>query len=311
MGKFFQVLQRAEKGRQLYKQITKETLPKEVKAEGNLLAYPLEQRRSRDNGGETLLPLGVNNDQTAEILQKVNPHLVSLLAPASLEAERYRTVSFNIEQLHKERGLTVVAVSSPGAGDGKTTTAINLAATLAQTPETRILLIDLDLRRPSIVSTLGLRLRSKGVVGAVTDCSVHVADVTWKWPSLDLTILPAGRAQSAPHEVLKSPRFGELLAEARRQYDYVVLDTPPLAPFPDCKTIGQWVDGFLMVISAHKTPRKLLDEAMATMDSAKFIGIVFNYEDLTTQKYYSYNAYDAPRKPDGHLAQLWRRFSLG
>jgi Mrp family chromosome partitioning ATPase len=78
---------------------------------------------------------------------------------------------------------------------------------------------------------------------------------------------------------------------------------------PDCKTLGQWVDGFLLVIAAHRTPRKLIEEAMATLEPAKFAGVVFNQEDWTTHKYYYYNAYEAPREKGGRLRQLWRRLS--
>jgi len=309
MGKFFQVLQRAEQTRELQRRITEGSQLRGKQPEGELITAPFAQERVRESENGDARLFG-SNEPAAELLKKIDPHLVSLLVPASPEAEQYRALSFNIEQLHKESGLTVLAVSSPNVGDGKTTTAINLAATLAQNPGVKVFLVDMDLRRPAIASALGLRhLQSKGVVGAVLDRSLAVDDLAWKWPSLNLTILPAGRTQGAPHEILKSPRLGELLAEARQQYDYVVLDTPPLAPLPDCKTLGQWVDGFLLVIAAHRTPRKLIEEAMATLEPAKFAGVVFNQEDWTTHKYYYYNAYEAPREKGGRLRQLWRRLS--
>jgi len=78
----------------------------------------------------------------------VDDHLVSLIAPAAFEAEQYRALRHMVEQLHKARDLRIVAVTSPGVGDGKTTTAINLAGALAQVPPNRGLLVDVDLRRP-------------------------------------------------------------------------------------------------------------------------------------------------------------------
>jgi capsular exopolysaccharide synthesis family protein len=285
MGKFFQVLQRAEQQRNVYRQLEESGQGSRKSAVKVSAPLPVQEEPKREE-----------EEPRSAILENVDPHLAGLLAPASLEAERYRTICCNLEQLHKETGLAVLAVSSPGVGDGKTTTAINLAATLAQTPEIRVLLIDMDLRRPSVAAALGLKCaRSQGVVSVLTNPLATFDEGMWKWPSLNLSILPAGRAQSMPHEILKSPRLGDFLAEARRRYDYVVLDTPPLAPFPDCKLLGQWVDGFLMVVAAHRTPRKLIEEALATMEPAKFVGIVFNYEDRAAHKYYYYyNSYSAP-----------------
>ena len=96
--------------------------------------------------------------------------------------------------------------------------------------------------------------------------------------------------------MLKSPRLGELFEEARRQYDYVVVDTPPLTPMQDCRVIGRWVDGFLLVVTAHSTPRRLVEEALTALDRTKILGIVFNQEDRSTSGRYSgyYEGYDAP-----------------
>src|SRR5688500_7155370 len=100
----------------------------------------------------------------------LDDHLVSLLAPASFAADQYRTLRGLIEQAKRATGLAVVAISSPDAGDGKTTTAINLAGTLAQASGARVLLADLDLRRPSVEARLGLRVaESRGLVDAILD----------------------------------------------------------------------------------------------------------------------------------------------
>src|SRR3989440_4503123 len=103
-------------------------------------------------------------------LEGLDGHFVSLVTPATFEAEQYRALRHMIEELHAASGLAVVAVSSPSVGDGKTTTAINLAGALAQSPDARVLLIDADLRRPSIARHLGLQgSPSPGLVGALVD----------------------------------------------------------------------------------------------------------------------------------------------
>src|SRR5207302_7946689 len=90
-------------------------------------------------------------------LDGLDGHFVSLVTPATFEAEQYRALRHMIEELHASSGLAVVAVSSPSVGDGKTTTAINLAGALAQSPDARVLLIDADLRRPSLARHLSLQ----------------------------------------------------------------------------------------------------------------------------------------------------------
>ena len=222
-------------------------------------------------------------------------HLVSLLAPTSFEAEQYRALRHLIEQRHKSTDLSVVAVSSPGVADGKTTTAINLAGALAQAPDARVLLVDADLRGAALATHFGLGDRAgPGLVDAILDANLTVEAVAQVRPHLNLSVLPAGRLPSAPYEVLKSPRVGELLAEARRRYDYIVLDTPPLVSVPDCRVIEKWVDGFLIVVTAHRTARKLLEEALNVMEPAKIVGLVFNGDDRHLSRA-SYNSYASRR----------------
>jgi capsular exopolysaccharide synthesis family protein len=224
---------------------------------------------------------------------RVEDHLVSLLEPTSFGADQYRALRHLIEQLHKSAELSVVAVSSPGVADGKTITAINLAGALAQAPDARVLLVDADVRRATLASRLGFDNRmGPGLVGAVLDATLALEAVVQVRPHLNLSVLPAGRLPSAPYEVLKSPRVGELLAEARRRYDYIVLDTPPLVSVPDCRVIGRWVDGFLIAVTAHRTARKLLEEALNVMEPGKIVGLVFNGDDrhLSRNSYASYAA---------------------
>jgi len=220
----------------------------------------------------------------------LDERLVSLLEPNSFEAEQYRALRYLIEQFHRSAELsTAVAVSSPAAADGKTTTAINLAGALAQAPAARVLLIDVDLREAALARKLGLDTDAgPGLVEAILNANLTLDAVTHRRSDLNLSVVTAGRLPSAPYEVLKSRRFGELLSEARTRYDYIVLDTPPLVSVPDCRVIGRWVDGFLVAVSAHKTPRKLLEEALNVMEPTKVLGLVFNSDDHHLSRTSSY-----------------------
>ena len=235
----------------------------------------------------------------------IDEHLVSLLAPASYEAEQYRTLADAIELMHKDIGLHVLAVTSPTAGDGKTVTAINLAGTLARAPEVRVLLVCADLRKPSVMEYLGMAATNVvGLADAILDPAKTLNQAVQHLPRFNLSVLLPGPCPADPYEVLKSHRLGELIQEARQHYDYVVLDTPPLLLVPDARLIGKWVDGFLMVVAAHKTPRRLVEEALNLMDPPKLLGLVFNYDDRQVQDYYYY--YDAlGRHRQTHQGQSW------
>jgi capsular exopolysaccharide synthesis family protein len=225
-------------------------------------------------------------------LHEVEDHLVSLLAPTSFEAEQYRALRHMIEQFRRSAELSVIAVSSPDASDGKTTTAINLAGALAQAPDARVLLIDADLRGANLAGYLGLADHDVvGLADVILDSKLTLDAVVQKRPHLNLSILPAGRLPSAPYEVLKSPRVGDLLGEARKEYDYIIVDTPPLVSVPDGRVTGKWVDGFLLVVGAHRTSRKLLEEALNVTEPAKLLGLVFNGDD----RHISRSSYSAKR----------------
>ena len=283
MSRFFKALEQAEHEQALRRQ----TAPVEP-----ALAAPVLPARTPFPAGTWPAPRGpvsAARKSAPAFSSDLDEHLVSMLAPNSFEAEQYRALRHQIEQLHKTTNLAIVAVSSPSVADGKTTTAINLAGALAQAPDARVLLIDADLREGSLARRLGFDVdRGPGLVEAILDAHLTLDAVAHADRSLNLSVLTGGRLPSAPYEVLKSPRVGELLAEARRRYDYIVLDTPPLVLVPDCRVIGRWVDGFLIVVTAHQTPRKLLEEALNVTEPAKILGLVFNGDDRHVSRGYSY-----------------------
>jgi capsular exopolysaccharide synthesis family protein len=231
-------------------------------------------------------------------LDAMDEHLVSLVDPASFEADQYRTLRHLVEQLDSTKRM--IAVTSALPGDGKTMTALNLAGALASASQARILVWDLDLRTPSVAKRLGLMIQTPGSVDLILDTSLTLNDVVRRHPRFPLSVLPAGGPLMMPYELLKSPRLTALLREAREQYDYVVVDTAPLAPVPDSRLIADRVDGFVLVVSAHRTPRKFLEDALNQMDPSKVIGIVFNRDDRRLHGYYgSYYGYGRRAKGRG------------
>jgi receptor protein-tyrosine kinase/non-specific protein-tyrosine kinase len=208
----------------------------------------------------------------------IHKRLVSLTAPASLEAEQYQSLQLEMQRLRSERDVRMVAFTSPTSGDGKTLTAINLAATLAAGSASRVLLIEADLRRPSIAAQLGITDNHRGLADLVLDTKAALQDGVYPL-DFGFSVIPAASPAVPVHEILKSSRLRELLSEARERYDYVVLDTPPLVPVADCRLLAQWLDGLFLVVAANKTPRKLLEEALNVLDSKSVLGIVFNRDN--------------------------------
>jgi capsular exopolysaccharide synthesis family protein len=208
----------------------------------------------------------------------IDDHLVSLLEPTSFAAEQYRAVRLALETLHRERGTRVVAVASPGRGEGRTITAINLAGALAQAPDARVALVEADLRHPSIARYLALT-PGRGLSGYLLDASTTVDAVLQKPSTIAFTVLPAGAASSMPYELLKSPRLAALMAELRQRFDYVLVDTPSALPFPDVGILRELVDGFVGVVRANRTPRERLFDMMSVLGRQRALGLVFNDDD--------------------------------
>ncbi len=234
-------------------------------------------------------PDGSLYDRTFERFRP-DERLVSLVSPASLVAEQYRTLSLVLEQRRQTGTLQIVAITSPSVGDGKTTTAINLAGAFAQSPGSRVLLMDLDLRHPSVAGYLGIRDNAgPGLRDAVVHEDLPLKEVAKRY-SATLSVVTGGRTQIPPHECLKSPRLQHLLQEARHEYEWIILDTSPLVMTPDCLTLEKWLDGFVMVVSAHHTSRILLEEALNSIEPSKLLGFVFNGDERLLSTY-SYTAY--------------------
>jgi protein-tyrosine kinase len=222
----------------------------------------------------------------------VDSHLVSLTAPASFAAEQYQGLRLAIERIARARDIRMIAVSSPAAGDGKTVTAINLAAALARGSSEGVLLIDADLRRPAVAKLLRLTDATRGLADLLTDDALDADAVTKTVDRSNLAVLPAGVPRGGVSDILRSPQLEARLQELRRRYGCIVIDTPPLLPVFDSALLAKLVDGVLMVVAANQTPRKLLGESLNMLDAAKVLGIVFNRDERPLFGYYnSYSRY--------------------
>jgi capsular exopolysaccharide synthesis family protein len=200
-----------------------------------------------------------------------------------ISGEAYRALRTAVRFVNPDSQLSSFA---PVEGDGKTTTAANLAIALAESGE-EVVLVDGDLRRAGLAATLGI----EGAVG-LSDVIVGRAaldDVLQPWRDI-LTVLPAGTLPPNPSELLGSHAMAELLEELRSRYDVVVIDAPPALPVTDAVVLSAQLDGLVVVARAAKTPRATVTELRHRLDTvqAPVLGCVLNAAAATQLAYDDY-----------------------
>ena len=201
-------------------------------------------------------------------------HLVAATAPQSVAAEQYRLLRTRLKNAANGRAVRTIVVTSPSMGDGKSVTAANLALTMAQEFHQRVLLIDADMRRPSVATLFGI---SQGpgladvLMGAVEldGALVHFADQR-------LTVLPAGTPPGHPAELLGSSGMRRILDTLRTRFDAILIDMPPVAPVADVHVVSPLVDGILMIVRAGVTAKPAIERAISGLDVSKVLGLVLN-----------------------------------
>jgi capsular exopolysaccharide synthesis family protein len=180
--------------------------------------------------------------------------------------------------------LRVLAVSSAVAGEGKTSTAIQLAVNMASTGRKNVLLLDMDLRKPSIAGEMGIASGpglSEFLSGAVPKEMILRNSVV-----KGLSVIVGGKTIFSPADLLAGEMFRSLLREVREQFDLVILDTPPILPVPDAVTISEQVDAFILLFRFSHTPHQLFRQAIEDLGERKIVGVVLNGEEKKSNKYY-------------------------
>lgn len=206
--------------------------------------------------------------------------------------EQYRRLGAALHHHQLQTGAKTLMVTSAVPSEGKTLTATNLALTLSHSYQRRVLLIDADLRKPSIHDVLRLpnsvglsdTLR-RGEVGRIRS---HAITPTF-------SVLPAGRPDSDPMAGLVSNTMNQLLMEAAQQFDWVIVDTPPVALLPDANLLAAMIDTALLVVGANSTPYPLVRRAIEAIGEQRILGVVLNRlrepELVAGYSYYGYGKY--------------------
>ena len=217
--------------------------------------------------------------------------LVTQVRPQSQMAESYRALRTSLLLSNLGSPPKVIMVTSALPQEGKTTTSINCAVVLAQ-KGVRVLLIDADLRRPSIHKTLGMGPRS-GLSNVLTGSNTLEQTITRSTILPNLFILPAGTPPPNPAELLASANMRDVLAKLREQYDHIVVDTPPSLSVTDAVVLSPRADAVVLVIRSGQTTKQALRRArdILAQVNAKVVGVLLNAVDLSSPDYYYYYEY--------------------
>ena len=214
--------------------------------------------------------------------------LVTMLDARSVASEAYRTLRTNLLYALVDNPPKIIVLTSPGPSEGKSTTCANLGVVLAEAGK-KVLIIDCDLRKPVIHKFFGLR-NLHGIV----DVMIGARELpgVWAEPVAGMKVVPAGPLPPNPTELLGTRRWSELIANLREEFDYILIDAPPVGPVSDPAILATQADGVLLIVDAQKTRKGSVRQAMRSLVSvrANVLGTVMNnVEPSKGDYYYVYN----------------------
>jgi capsular exopolysaccharide synthesis family protein len=226
--------------------------------------------------------------------------------PHGAHAESVRRLRTNLMFVDVTTGKHSFVLTSAMPGEGKTTTTINLALAIADAGS-RVVLVDGDLRNPSVAKALGI----EGGVGLTTALlgRASLAEVIQPWGETGLSILPAGEIPPNPSELLGSRPMAELFEKLAADFDFVLIDSPPLVPVIDAVLLQRLTGGLVMVVAAERTRKKDLAAALTSLRTVDIApaGFVLNFVQVSASDPYRYGTYRYQQAPQGASASPARK----
>lgn len=213
--------------------------------------------------------------------------LVTFFDPKSPISEQYRTIRTNIEFSSIDEDIQAIMVTSAGPSEGKSTTAANLAVVFAQ-QEKQVLLVDADLRKPTVHYTFNLT-NTFGLTSVLSK-QMQLVEAVNESDIENLGILTSGPIPPNPAELLGSKAMDYFLKEAREHFDIIIFDTPPVLAVTDAHVLASRCDGSILVVYSGKTEMEGAAKAKELLTSAKskLLGAVLNHKKLQSSDYYYY-----------------------
>ena len=237
----------------------------------------------------------LQTSESSELLvpEVTNPILDEKLEVArnefSFTSEQFKNLKIQLRQAETEEPLKVITVSSPDAQDGKSLISVNLAFAFSQDPGCRVLIIDCDLRKPTLDQYLGVKT-DPGLLqylqGGLLPPECFLRRIN------NLHFMTAGGIAPNPIEALSMRKMKDLVEHLKTVFDTVILDAPPFSPIADARVVTALSDGLLMVIRSGKTAYSSTDRAFKAVDPRKLLGVVLNdVKPMPFQTYHSYSYY--------------------
>ncbi len=287
MSNIFEALQRAETER------AGGSLAKNADSVADLLQV-IEQEIERKQSLSELPPPAKPGSPQAETFASAkvllpapaaDARLVCLTDQGGLAAEKFRVLGLKLRNLRERRKLQRIVVTSTAPEEGKSLVAANLALNQSRSKVLKTLLLDGDLRRPSLSSRFGFDRSLPGLSECLRG-ERHLSEVVYKLDGSGLWFLPAGRAPENPLDLMQSGRLPELLDRLGEFFDWIVIDTPPVVPVADTTFWMKLADGVLVVIREGVSEKKAVQRALDTFDRAALLGVVVNSCSRSDHTYY-------------------------
>lgn len=272
MGKFFDAIVKSEK---------------EKKLKDNHLTEDLEL-----NDGElSEFKFSLSSDSTDKI-GNLDDKIVAYHQPRTYEAEQFRILKTGLFFSRKEGAPQTIMITSAEPNEGKSFVAANLAITFAKSVDSHVLLIDCDLRNPTVHKVFGLPDELSGL-SEILAKEIDIKSALYKTPVEKLTVLPGGKIPHNPAELLSSSRMMKLIEEVKSRYSdrYIIIDSPPPLLTAETIAVSSLVDGVIIVVKHEKTNRSTVKKMIEMFDKEKIVGVVLNQYDVRLDRYYGYGRY--------------------
>lgn len=292
MSRIFEALQRSESER------LGTTLSPDSAAE------LLQTAEMQETESRVLGPIPVVETEAVKLSQfpkltltpPIGSRLVCLTQQGSLGAEKIRLLALRLKNLREKRKLKKVLVTSTMPDEGKSLMAANLAVTLSRSKHLKTLLVECDLRRPTLANVLIGRAipgLSEYLQGNLT-----LSQAVYETEPSGFCFLPAGFPPVNPLELLQSNKFQKMLDQMSATFDWILIDSPPVLPLADTSALMRMTDGVLMVAREGVTEKKPLQKAIEAIDAAQLLGIVLNGStNMDHENYYQAYASGAKTGP--------------
>jgi capsular exopolysaccharide synthesis family protein len=232
-----------------------------------------KETESSELRGEVRASTDLESAGTPEMVGACVEKLVVHEGTSAVSVEQYRRLAATLHHRQTDHGIRVLMVASAQPREGKTLTAVNLALTLSESYRRRVLLVDCDLRQPSLGTLLNVTA-DRGLADDLKHDHVPALSITTLSPCLSL--LPGGAPNPDPMASLTSERMHHVLEHAASIFDWVILDTPPVALLPDAHLLAAMVEAAVLVIGAGSTPFVLVQKAIELIGRERIVGVVLN-----------------------------------